>query len=269
MGAWLPRGAAVALVSIAGCAPPILHLPTGPSAPLADTAAIVHDALGHCDQIHSITAEVGLSGRVGSSKLRGRLQVGFARPDRLRLEAVAPFGAPVFIVAGAEGKATLWLPRDARVLRDASPTEIVEALAGFQAAPGDLGAWLAGCPAAVFTDGVGRSYGADWAEIAASGRSAWFRRTDRWRLVETEREALAVEFADPTGVQPGRLRIRRAASADRAALDVGLSVGQVETNVTLGADAFVVTVPADAAPITLDELRESGPLRASTTTGRR
>ena len=68
--------------------------------------------------------------------------------------------------------------------------------------------------------------------------TAWFRKTDRWRLMQTEHDGLSVEFADHAGAQPGRIRIRRAAAADRAALDVGVSIGQVETNVTLGDRAF-------------------------------
>ena len=102
---------------------------------------------------------------------------------------------------------------------------------------------------------------AEGVELGGAERTAWFRKTDRWRLVQTEHHGLSVEFADHAGLQPGRIRIRRAAAADRAALDVGVSIGQVETNVTLGDRAFTVDVPADATPITLDELRRNGPLR--------
>ncbi len=254
--------AIVLAASAATCGPPpALKLPSGPSTPLTDTQAVLRDAIGHCAGVHSITAELGLSGRAGSTKLRGHLQAGFAQPAHVRLEAVAPFGAPYFVVAGTGDDTTLWLPRDARVLRDTSAADIIEALAGFSATPDDLAAWLEGCPAAAFRRGNGavvrRRLGAD----RRRGRTAWFRKTDRWRLVQTEHDGLSVEFADHAGVQPGRIRIRRAAAADRAALDVGVSIGQVETNVTLGDQAFTVDVPADATPITLDELRRSGPLR--------
>ena len=43
-------------------------------------------------------------------------------------------------------------------------------------------------------------------------------------------------------------------------LTVGLS--QIETNKDLEDAAFTVNVPGDADPITVDELRESGPLGA-------
>ena len=164
-------------------------------------------------------------------------------------------------MAGTGNDTTLWLPRDARVLRDTPAAEIIEALAGFSATPDDLAAWLEGCPAAAFDGATGQSFGSDWAQVGGAERTAWFRKTDRWRLVQTDHDGLSVEFADHAGVQPGRIRIRRAAAGDRAALDVGVSIGQVETNVTLGDRAFTVDVPADATPITLDELRRSGPLR--------
>ena len=40
-----------------------------------------------------------------------------------------------------------------------------------------------------------------------------------------------------------------------------LRLSQVEVNVPLPADAFTVQVPAEAVPITLDELRDAGPMR--------
>jgi hypothetical protein len=252
---------AVLAASVACGPPPALKLPTGPSAPLADTSAVLQDAIGHCAGIHSITAELGLSGSAGSTKLRGRLQAGFAEPSRLRLEAVAPFGAPFFVVAGSADRTTLWLPRDARVLRDTPAADIVEALAGFSAAPDDLAAWIEGCPSAGFTGTSGVGFGAGWAQVSDGGRKAWLRKTDRWRLVETEHDGLSVEFAGHRGVQPGRLRIQRIAGNDRGPLDVRVAISQVETNVPLGPAAFAVETPKDVTPITLDELRQSGPLR--------
>jgi hypothetical protein len=44
---------------------------------------------------------------------------GFERPGSLRLEGVAPFGSPAFILAARAGRATLLLPRDNRVLSGA------------------------------------------------------------------------------------------------------------------------------------------------------
>ncbi|MNC93985.1 hypothetical protein D3C83_107340 [compost metagenome] len=44
-------------------------------------------------------------------------------------------------------------------------------------------------------------------------------------------------------------------------VDLTAAVSQLEANMTLDPAAFTVTVPADTLSMTLDELRDSGPLR--------
>ena len=56
----------------------------------------------------------------------------------MRLEAVAPFGKPAFMLRRAARSATLVLPRDERVLRGAAPAAIVEALTGVALGPAEL-----------------------------------------------------------------------------------------------------------------------------------
>ena len=65
------------------------------------------------------------------------------------------------------------------------------------------------------------------------------------------------------GTQPQRVRIRTDATGSAPAVDARLAVSQVETNVELPAAAFTVNVPPNAVPITVEELRASGPLRDS------
>ncbi len=247
---------------VTGCAPKSLELPGGGSTPLADPSPVIHEALAHCTNLQSLTLEIGLSGKVGRTRLRGRLQAGFAAPDAIRLEAVAPFGAPFFILAGSEAKATLLLPRDDRVLVDARPAAVLEALAGLDLSPADLRAWLAGCPAAALNVQAARSFGDDWVAIDIGPRRvAWLHRTDRWRLAAMAEDGLSVELANHEGVQPTRVRIRRVATGTSSEVDARLAVSQVEMNVTLPSEAFAVKVPSTATPITLEDLRSSGPLR--------
>lgn len=244
-------------------------LPTGPTVPLTDMAPFA-EALDHCDGITTVTAEIGLSGRAAGQRLRGTLHAGFATPESLRLEAVAPFGGPFFLLAGRAGRATLLLPRQDRVLRDAAAGDILGALAGLDQTPADLRAWIAGCPAATGEVTAPRRYSAEWVSAQmGSERQFWLTRVKSttgaagraWRLVAALAGPLTVEFAEHTGRQPGRVRIRRAESAGAAALDVRLALRQVEHGVALPEAAFDVDVPADAVPITIEELRGSGPLR--------
>ena len=253
---------------LSSCAPKSLTLPSGASTPMADHSPLV-EAIDHCDQVTTVTAEIGLSGKAGSQRLRGTLHTGFAPPESLRLEAVAPFGGPFFLLAGTGSRATLLLPREDRVLRDASASEILGALAGLDQSPSDLRAWIAGCPEATGQARNLRSYGADWAAAdSESGRTLWIHRVPvsqagarSWRLVAVKAGPLTVEFAEHTGTQPGRLRIQRAESAGVAPLDVRLALRQVERGVELADAAFAIDVPAGAVPITIEELRQSGPLR--------
>jgi hypothetical protein len=263
------KGAAVFALLLSSCAPKPLTLPTGASTPLSDHAPFA-EALDHCDKVTTVTAEIGLSGKAGSERLRGTLHTGFAPPESLRLEAVAPFGGPFFLLAGTGGRATLLLPREDRVLRDESASAILEALAGLDQAPSDLRAWIAGCPAAPATISNPRGLGADWAAAdLESGRQLWIHRVPNqqaagrtgWRLVAVIAGPLTVEFSEHAGTQPGRVRIRRAAAANFAELDVRLTLRQVERGVELADAAFAIDVPSGAVPITIEELRGSGPLR--------
>jgi outer membrane biogenesis lipoprotein LolB len=247
---------------LAGCAPKTLTLPTGPSTPISDPSAIVRDAVDHCKDVRSLTLEIGLSGKVGKTKLRGRLQAGFRAPDAIRLEAVAPFGAPFFILAGSDDKATLLLPRDERVLSGAKPGAVIDALTGLDVSPADLRAWLVGCAGPAAAAKGARAFGDAWVAIDMSdGSVAWAQRTDQWRLAAATSGALSIEFHDYMGTQPQRIRIRHEATGSRLAVDARLALSQVETNVELPEAAFTVNVPSNAVPITVDELRASGPLR--------
>jgi hypothetical protein len=68
-----------------------------------------------------------------------------------------------------------------------------------------------------------------------------------------------IEYADYVNGLPRSVRLRRAAPAD-GAVDLRLTLSQTEVNVDLPAEAFTFRTPAGAEPMTLDELRRSGPL---------
>ena len=251
-----------AVLAVSACGPRPLTLPTGDATPLSDTAPLLA-ALAHCRQASTITAEIGLSGRAAGQRIRGTLHAGFAPPDSLRLEAVAPFGGPIFVLAGGGGRATLLLPRDDRVLHDADPAAILEALSGLDAAPADLAAWVGGCPAAPLAVERPRRYGDEWmAADLSNQRRVWLARERiGWQLRALTDASLTVEFAGHSGSQPSQMRIRRAGGTQEAPIDLRLSLRQVERGIALPGDAFAVAIPDGAIPITVEDLRQSGPLR--------
>ena len=236
--------------------------PAGPGTPYPGFAAESEQATSECRGAKTITATLSLSGRAGSQKLRGRVDAGFAAPDDARLEGRAPFGRPVFIlVAQSDASATLLLPRDNRVLRNAPPAAIVEALAGVSLAPGDLRAVIAGC-GFVGEPTAGRAYG-DWVAIDVKDAIHYLRRIEgRWRLVASIRGPLAIEYRDFASGRPSTVRIRTTASsaASEAESDLTLRLSDVNINVPLEPEVFRVEIPPDADPLTIEELRRAGPL---------
>ena len=216
-----------------------------------------------CAGVRTLTAELGLSGRAGGQSLRGRVVAGFERPASMRLEGVAPFGAPAFILAARGDTATLVLPRDNRVLRGARADAILGALTGVALAPADLQAILTGCVTAAPRATGGRVHQNGWASIdLADGATLYLQRAGAaWEPRAARRTGWQIEYPEWQAGFPRIVRLR----SDAQAVDVDLSasVSQIETNVDLAAAAFDVNVPPGASPLTLEELRNAGPLRNS------
>jgi hypothetical protein len=182
----------------------------------------------------------------------------------MRLEGLAPFGAPAFILVARGREATLLLPRDDRVLRDASAEEILGALTGVSLAPADLQAILTGCVLPAATAVSGAQHGSDWRSIELQdGATMYLRRAgDSWQLRAASRGPWRIEYAASSGAFPRSARLIR---TDAPRLDVSAEISQLETNVAVDPAAFAVDVPRGALPITLDELRDAGPLRGAAT----
>ena len=259
------------MLPVVACAPRGLTLPTGAGVPLPDAAAVYQRAVAACSAVQTMTAELGLSGRVGRRSLRARLLAGLA-PAALRLEAVAPFGPPVFILAADRDRSILFLPREERVLSGATPSAILEALTGVELSPDELRAILAGCPGAGLRPVTGRTYGNDWAAIDLADHGAmtiYLRRmAGDWRVVAAVDSRRRIEYSehDPSTHTPVRIRVLALGSdPSRAKADLRVNVSQIDLKTLLDPAAFTVKVPADAVPLTLEELRASGPLGQSGT----
>jgi len=256
----LRRPAAAVLLLAVACAPGRPALPTGAGQPFADAPAALDAATSVCRGVRTWTAEMSLSGQSGRQKLRGRLIAGLA-PAALYLEAVAPFGRPIFRLAARDGRATLLLPRDGRVLRDAAPADVVEALTGVALDPDQLRALVSGCVAPAPVASGGRTYPGGWLAVdLGAGATAFLKRRDGgWRIEAGRLSDLTVEYRDALNGLPRRLRLRSEPGAV-ADVDLTLDVSQIEVNVAVPDRTFVIEGAADAVPMTLEELRAAGPL---------
>lgn len=245
-------------IALPACAPPRLALPSGASTPFADAAAAYEDAVRPCQTTRTLRATLDLSGRAGGQGLRGQVDAGFEVPDRVRLEMRAPFGRPVFILAAAGPRATLYLPREDRVLADARTSDIVEALVGLSLDASELRAVVSGCGFGVAVPVAGRAYAGGWVGVETGDATTYLREIDgRWRVVGAARPPLAVQYTTLTPTRPSAIRLQ---AAGPASADLAVRLSDVNVNVPLGAEVFEVVVPPGAEPLTLGELRRAGPL---------
>jgi hypothetical protein len=259
----------------AACSPSLMELPTGPGLPVdsAAASAALQQATAGCASIRTLTAEIGVSGSAGGRRLRGRLLAGAADPDSVRLEAVAPFGQPLFIFVAASGEATLLLPRDDRVLEAGRPAEVLEALTGVPIDGEELAAILTGCvDAPAPQPSTARQFGDTWLVMGGEqGDDVYLRREEPaqpWGLVARVRPAAPsrrpwrAEFADRQADVPRSIRLTSIddGGGTGRSFDLRLALSQVDVNTPLGPEVFTVRIPPDALPVTLDELRAAGPM---------
>jgi hypothetical protein len=190
--------------------------------------------------------------------VRGRILTGLESGGAVRLEAVAPFGAPFFILAGRNERATLVLPREHRVLKDTGVADVLERITGLALGADDLRLILSGC-LAESAPTEGRQWGRDWKAVTiGSNRIAYLRSVNgAWTLTAADYGPWHVDYSAHAGGYPRVVRVRRAGDS---AIDITARVEQLEVNTQINPRAWSVDVPSDADPMTLDELRSIAPL---------
>ena len=148
------------------------------------------------------------------------------------------------------------------MLRDGRAEDILGALTGVGLAPAELQAILTGCVASMPGAIGGRLHRRGWASIDLPGDATLYleRVGSGWRPRAARRPGWQIEYPAWQGAFPQEVRLR---SVDPAVdVNLAVAVSQIEANITIDPAAFMVSVPADALPLTMAELRQAGPLRA-------
>ncbi len=250
----------------AACAARAPSRPAGTSTPDPTAVTAFAEATRACTALTTVTGEIRLSGRAGAERIRGTLHAGLQAPAAVRFEAVAPFGPPVFILAGRDNRASLLLPRDNRVLRDADVAALLERLTGLALSAAEIRLLLTGCLVEGAAPGNGRAWASGWRAVdLGTGVTAYLRaRAGVTAVVAADHGEWRLDYEQHQGGFPRVVRIRNA--ADRAAPDAGVidiraELQQLEINTAIDAKAFAIDEPAGVVPIELDDLRAVAPLR--------
>ena len=250
---------------LSGCASPRVVLPQGAGTPLPAYTEMFDAAVDACRRVRTLELVLAIDGETGDTRLRGRVRGALARPASLRLEGIAPFGAPAFVLVAGKEPAVLLLPRQRRVVTDATGKDLLELLAGLPLGPADLRAVLTGClvpdPAPVGA----RTYGNGWIGVQLEGGETLFlNRVDGAPLIVAGRRSdLIVSYGDHARAMPRRIDLRTTAPGG-AITEVTATLSQVSINVEIDDRAFARRVPGDFEPTSIKTLRpESGPLAVS------
>ena len=245
-------------LGVSACAPKRLELPAGPGTPYGDAAAAYETAVKECRGVRTLQATLALSGRAGTTTLRGNVDAGFEAPEMIRLEGRHPLGRPVFILVAGSDDATLYMPRDNRVMRNVPPASIVEALVGLPLTPAELRSLVSGCGFGAAGPSQGREYPRGYVAVESGGALTYLRRQQgSWNVVAAARPPLAIHYSSFVA---GRATVVRVIASGSPKADLTVRLSDVNINVALDKGVFAVDVPAGAEPLTLDELRRAGPL---------
>ena len=185
----------------------------------------------------------------------------------VRLEAPAPFGAPFFILAGRNERATLVLPRERRVLKDTPVSAVLERLTGLSLGADDLRLILSGCLVEKPAPADGRQWPGGWQAVTIGPERVAYLRIVQGQpvLVAADYGPWHVDYSQHASGFPRVVRVRSAgASAKADAIDITARIEQLEVNTQINPRAWKVDVPSDADPMTLDELRSIAPLAERT-----
>jgi hypothetical protein len=253
------RLASAALVlALSACATRLPPRPSGDVAPDPTAVQAFEAATRQCRGLRTLKAELSLSGQANGERIRGRVHSGFEANGAVRLEGLAPFGPPVFILAGRNDTATL-LMRDHRVLPNTQVALVLERLTGLALGADDLRLMLSGCLAENPTPTDGKRWASGWRAVTLGNERVAYLRQQRGTdvIVAAEYGPWSVDYRQHIGGWPREVRVRR---RDGSSVDVTARIGELETNVPIDPRAFSVDVPADAVPMTLDDLGSAAPL---------
>lgn len=247
------------LAILSACTPKLFVPPVGPGEPFPDATPAWTEATRACRGASTYAAALYVRGKVARESLNAKIIGLVTRADQISLSVPVMFGSPAFVLGGTADSATLWLPRNERVLT-ARADEILEALTGLRLGPRALLAVLDGCVAQADAITASARYGPLGAITTADGRIFLEQRDGRWRITRGLTAGLTVEYSDIQGDWPRALRITTEAG-HTPAVSLSIAIDQIDVNLPHEAKDFAVKVAPNAAPMTLDELRAAGPLR--------
>jgi hypothetical protein len=241
------------------CATTLFVAPVGPGEPAPEASAAFANATASCRGVTSYKAQIRVSGRIGGERLPATINIATGvSPDGLLIEARGG-GRDVFRLGATGDKATLYLD-DGRRYAVGRPEALTEALIGVQIGIDRWRALLSGCGVTRATFVSGARYGTDLGATTPDGRVFLSAIDGVWRATHVMFDDLVVTYRRFAGDRPVEWQLTSSPERDPA-IALTVRVDDATVNGPISPDVFTIRLPADATPMTIDELRDSGPLR--------
>jgi outer membrane lipoprotein-sorting protein len=234
---------ALAVVA-ASCArtPPVLPPPLPLDA--SESEAVLAELAREAMAIRRYRALVRIRGKGPEGGFDGKLVVLFERPEKLRVELLGPFGSTRWSAVSDEEGITAYFPGRRQYVREHDVEDIVGRLLGIRLSPAEVMALLSGVglPLSGTTVAEGERQGEmvrlrlqEGGELTmdASGQVTG-ASSPRYRV------SYPTEWKRRRRQVPDRLRI------ESPSLEASLWAEDVEVNVSIEPEAFVLELPADA-----------------------
>jgi outer membrane lipoprotein-sorting protein len=212
----------------------------------AEVSSLLDELRRQAESVRRYQGLVGVRGRGPEGGFDARLAVFFERPDKLRVELLGAFGGTRWSAVASGEEITAYFPGRRHYLREPDVADVVARLLGLRLGSEDMMAALSGVgvpvdpssPVAGYRRGVVR-----FLEIATPSKRI-LELDGAGQVVSAQSESYRVSYPGSWKSRgrtfPGELTI------ENESLRARLETKEVDVNVQLDPETFLLEVPADA-----------------------
>lgn len=213
----------------------------------AEVSSLLDELRRQAESVRRYQGLVAVRGRGPDGGFDARLAVFFERPDRLRVELLGAFGGTHWSAVASREEITAYFPGRRQYLREPDVADVVARLLGLRLRPEDMMAALSGVgvPVEPSSPVLGYRRGARrFLEIEAPSKRT-LELDDDGQVVSAQSESYRVAY-------PGSWKSRGRPFPDELTIEnesvrVRLETKEVDVNVPLDPETFLLEIPADAA----------------------
>jgi len=227
-----------------------------------DFEEVLREATKDCQSVNSLELLLAINGRSGDSSIRGRVRTAIMKPSFLRLEGLAPYGSPSFVLISNRSASVLLLPRDRRAIIEATTADLLKSLTGLYFNQEDFLGILTGCLVSEQKPKEARKYQGDMIGIELNNEARLFIQPsdESGVIVAGMLRGFTMQYSDYQLGLPRALHIQTT-SAEQVQTELRATLSQLNVNVDISKEAFSTIVPDGFSLITLDEFHKlNGPL---------